>query len=72
MFAKLWEILVRWRTWVVNLFASAMLVLPELLNAPEVVAVVPVHYQKWVFLAALLLNILMRPRPAVMKKDLEP
>ena len=68
---KAWETLVRWRTWIVNVFASLLLVLPELLNAPEVIAVIPVEYQKYVFVAALLLNILMRPRPAVVSTDLE-
>lgn len=71
MLAKIWEALVRFRTWAVNLFAAALIVLPELLNAPEVLAVIPVQYQKYVFVAALLLNIWMRPRPAVMKKDVE-
>ena len=71
MLNQIWEALVRFRTWVVNLFAAALIVLPELLNAPEVLAVIPPSYQKWVFLAALLLNIWMRPRPAVMKKDVE-
>jgi predicted cobalt transporter CbtA len=71
MLDKIWEALVRFRTWVVNLLAAALIVLPELLNAPEVLAVIPPSYQKWVFLAALLLNIWMRPRPAVMAKDSE-
>ena len=68
---KVWEALVRFRTWLVNLFASALILLPELLNAPEVLAVIPQQYQKYVFVAALLLNIVMRPRPATMAKDLE-
>ena len=72
MLAKILETLERWRTWVVNLLAAALIVLPELLNAPEVIAVVPTQYHKWVFVAALLLNIWMRPRPAVIKKDLAP
>jgi hypothetical protein len=71
MLAQIWEALVRFRTWVVNMFAAAMILIPELLNAPEVIAVVPVQYQKYVFVAALLLNIWMRPRPAVMAKDVE-
>jgi len=71
MLKQIWEALVRFRTWVVNLFAAALLILPELLNAPEVIAVVPIQYQKYVFVGALLLNIWMRPRPAVMKKDVE-
>lgn len=68
---SIWETLVRWRTWLVNLFASLLILLPELLNAPEVIAVIPVQYQKYVFVAALILNIIMRPRPAAMAKDPE-
>jgi len=71
MLNQIYEALVRFRTWVVNLFAAALIVLPELLNAPEVLAVIPPSYQKWVFVGALLLNIWMRPRPAVMKKDVQ-
>jgi hypothetical protein len=33
--------------------------------------VVPQQHQKYVFVAALLLNILMRPRPAALAKDPE-
>lgn len=68
---RIWDTLVRWRTWLVNVFASLLIVLPELLNAPEVLAVIPVQYQKYVFVGALLLNILMRPRAAAAKSDPE-
>jgi predicted cobalt transporter CbtA len=68
---KLVEFFVRFRTWIVNLTASVLIVLPELLDAPEVLAVIPQQYQKYVFVAALILNIMMRPRPAVMAKDPE-
>jgi len=68
---QVWEALVRFRTWLVNLAGAALIVLPEILNAPEVLAVIPQSYQKWVFVAALLLNIWMRPRPATMAKDPE-
>ena len=66
-----WNTLRRWRTWFVNGLAAVLLVLPELLNAPEILAVIPPSYQKYVFLAALLLNIWMRPRPAVLPSDPE-
>lgn len=68
---RIWDTLVRWRTWLVNLFASLLIVLPELLNAPEVLAVIPQQYQKYAFVGALLLNILMRPRAATTKDDPE-
>lgn len=72
MFKKLWTGIVRFRTWLVNGIGALLIVLPDLLNAPEIVAVVPQQYQKWVFVAALLVNIWMRPRPAVVKSDLKP
>lgn len=72
MFKDLWIAIVRFRTWLVNGIAAMMIVLPELLNAPEVIAVIPQQYQKYVFVAALLINIWMRPRPAVIKADIEP
>lgn len=68
---RVWDTLVRWRTWLVNVLASLLIVLPELLNAHEVLAVIPVEYQKYVFVAALLLNILMRPRAAATRDDPE-
>jgi len=68
---QIWETIVRWRTWLVNTVAALLIVLPDLLNAPEVIAVIPIQYQKYVFVAALLLNVLMRPRPAVIANDLE-
>lgn len=72
MFKDLWIAIVRFRTWLVNGIGALLILLPELLNAPEVLAVIPQQYQKYVFVAALLLNIWMRPRPAVVKADIEP
>ncbi len=66
---QIWEILTRWRTWIVNSFGVALLLLPELLNAPEIIAIIPQHYQKYVFAGALVLNILMRPRKALVQSD---
>ncbi|MEN6506327.1 MAG: hypothetical protein ABFD92_17465 [Planctomycetaceae bacterium] len=71
MFKDLWIAIVRFRTWLVNGIGALLILLPELLNAPEVIAVVPQQYQKYVFVAALLLNIWLRPRPAVVKADIE-
>lgn len=71
MFKDLWIAIVRFRTWLVNGVGAMLILLPELLNAPEVIAVIPQQYQKYVFVAALLLNIWMRPRPAVVKADVE-
>jgi hypothetical protein len=67
----LWELTVRFRTWIVNLVFALMIVAPELLNSPEVLAVIPAEYQRYVLAAAFLVNIWMRPRPAVIKSDPE-
>ncbi|MCK8779099.1 hypothetical protein M0654_03775 [Rhizobium sp. NTR19] len=61
----------RWRTWVINLLLVFATLAPEILNAPEILALVPQDYQR-LFLAALfLLNIWLRPRPAVLPSDPE-
>ena len=63
--------LARWRTWVINLLLASITLAPEILNAPEILAIVPQDYQR-LFLAGLfLLNIWMRPRPAVLPSDPE-
>ena len=67
----LWELTVRFRTWIANLFFAALIVAPDILNSPEVLAVVPAEYQRWVIAAGFLVNIWLRPRPAVMAKDPE-
>lgn len=69
--SRAYEFLVRFRTWVVNIFAAILIVLPDMLDAPEILAVVPEEYHRYVFLAALVLNVWMRPRPAVMAHDPE-
>lgn len=61
----------RWRTWVINLLLVFATLAPEILNAPEILALVPQEYQR-LFLAGLfLLNIWLRPRPAVLPSDPE-
>lgn len=61
----------RWRTYLVNLFLAALVVLPDLLNSPEVLALIPHDYQRWALAMAFLVNIWMRPRPAVLPNDPE-
>lgn len=68
---RLWEYTVRFRTWIVNLLLAVMLVAPDLLNSPEVLAVFPAEWQRYVLAAGFLANILMRPRPAVISTDPE-
>jgi len=72
MLAKIWEIMVRWRTWLANSFFALLLFVPDILNQPEVLAIIPANYSKYVVAAAFLINIWLRPRPAVMKKDIQP
>ena len=72
MLTKIWEIMVRWRTWLANSFFALLLFVPDILNQPEVLAIIPANYSKYVVAAAFLINSWLRPRPAVMKKDIQP
>ena len=65
------EAVIRFRTWLANLLFALLIVAPDLLNSPEVLAVIPAEYQRWVIAAGFLVNIWMRPRPAVLANDLE-
>ncbi len=71
MLDKIWDFLVRFRTWVVNLGGALLIFLPDLLSAPEILAVIPAGYQKYVIAGVFILNIWMRPRPAVRAGDPE-
>lgn len=68
---RILEAVVRFRTWLANIVFAVLIVAPDLLNSPEVLAVIPAEYQRYVLAAAFLLNIWMRPRPAVIATDLE-
>lgn len=65
------EAIVRFRTWLANIAFVLLLVAPDLLNSPEILALIPAGYQKWVIAAGFLVNIWMRPRPAVLATDIE-
>ena len=65
------EAVIRFRTWLANLFFALLIVAPDLLNSPEVIAIIPAEYQRWVIAAGFLVNIWLRPRPAVLATDLE-
>lgn len=69
--SRFWEYLVRFRTWIVNLLLAVVIVAPDLLNSPEVLAIVPAEYERYVLAAGFLLNIWLRPRPAVIASDPE-
>lgn len=68
---RIFESIVRFRTWLVNLMLALLIVAPDLLNSPEIIAIIPAEYQRWVIAAGFLINIWMRPRPAVLATDLE-
>lgn len=68
---RIFEAVIRFRTWLANLFFAALIIAPDLLNSPEILAVIPAEYQRYVLVAAFLLNIWMRPRPAVLASDPE-
>lgn len=68
---RIFEAVVRFRTWLANLSFAALIVAPDLINSPEILAAIPAEYQRYVVAAAFLINIWMRPRPAVLATDLE-
>lgn len=68
---QVWTWLVRWRTLVVGWLFAAAAALPALLNAPEVIAVIPAEYRPYVIAAGFILMWLTRPRAAVLPDSLE-
>lgn len=68
---RIWETIVRLRTWVFNIVLALLFIAPEILNSPEILAIIPAEYQRWFLVAAFLVNIWMRPRPAVLPGDPE-
>ena len=65
------KLIARWRTWIVNVALAGLVVLPEVMRAPEILAIIPDSYRNIVIAAMFLLNIWMRPRPAVLPSDLK-
>lgn len=68
----MWDTLRRWRTWIVNALAGLLLVLPDLVSAFAGYnwnGIVPEQYMPYVTLAIIVLNIWMRPRPAVLPRE---
>lgn len=68
---RIWETIVRLRTWLFNIVLALLFIAPEILNSPEILAIIPAEYQRWFLVAAFLVNIWMRPRPAVVSSDPE-
>jgi hypothetical protein len=69
--ANIFSLIARWRTWIVNGILAAITVAPELLSAPEILAIVPQDYQRYFLAGLFLLNIWMRPRAAVLPSEVE-
>lgn len=70
----MWNTLRRWRTWIVNALAGVLIILPEILQALAGYnwgGIVPAEYLPYVSLAVVILNIAMRPHPAVLPNDPE-
>ena len=65
------DILIRWRTALLGALFALSAVLPALLNAPEVLAVVPEQYRPYVIALGFVLMYLTRPRPATRAADPE-
>lgn len=66
---NLWEWAVRLRNYLITAAGILLLVLPELLSAPELLAVIPESWHKWVFLVTMLLNLAVRWRPAALGRE---
>lgn len=73
MFTFIKEYVIRFRTWIVNVLFAFLL-------APEVImvllgadwgSIIPDPYIKYITIAIPILNIWMRPRPAVLSSDPE-
>ena len=67
--AYVWDKVVRFRVWVVGLGGSFIVLVLPLLGAPEIMALLTPDQQKWVLAAAFVLNIWLRPRPALRAHD---
>lgn len=66
------KLIARWRTWIVNVGLAALIVLPDILRAPEILALFPAEYQKIIIAVVFVItNIWMRPRPAVLPSDIK-
>lgn len=69
------ETIKRWRTWIFNTAVTVLLSAGELLIALDTGfnwrEVLPPQYVPYAILLFALVNIWMRPRPAVVKSDLQ-
>ena len=70
----MWNTLRRWRTWILNTAAALLIILPDIFSVLagfDWGTIVPPKYLPYVALGIAILNIWMRPRPAVLPHDEE-
>jgi hypothetical protein len=68
------EFFIRFRTWIVNVFSLFILALPDilaLLSTADLSDIVPDQYVRLFGVVLAIINIWMRPRPAVLPTDPE-
>lgn len=61
----------RFRTWVFNVLAAVVIVIPDILAGlagNDWSAIVPTRYTPYVTMIIVVVNVLLRPRPAVVKE----
>lgn len=75
---ELWDFIVRFRTWLIGVAGIFAMFLPDLvdltsqlLNAPQIVAVLPEGWKTWAAAVGFVLMIWSRPRPATRAADPE-
>lgn len=69
--AELWVAIKRFRTWVFNILAALVVVLPDIiagLASNNWNGIIPAHYMPYVTAAIIVVNVLLRPRPAAVKE----
>lgn len=74
MLTTVMKTLARWRTWLFNTIAAIIVLLPDVATALVGYnwgEIVPPKYMPLVTLAIIVVNIWMRPRPAVLAGDAE-
>ena len=65
------DFIIRWRTALLGFVLAALSAAPALLNAPEILAIVPPEWRPYVIAAGFLAMYLTRPRPATRASDPE-
>lgn len=74
MLKNLWVKLQRFRTWVFNILAAVVVVIPEMLQGlagHDWGGVLPARYMPYVTAVVIVVNVLLRPRPARLKEEIE-